>query len=228
MTTDPNGPLPPPRKEIMGVPITNFNIKRHHLNPLLLCDDNCLNPYLLSPPPGKCDGACFNLYTEEVEATRFAEHQSIEEAKRKAAEKEAAQEMEKKEAEKLARKEAKDKARAQAKAASLPPRRRGGQPGNQNAFKNGYYSKLTPARDLELIKEVIAMENLDLTPEVALARIRYVKSASDPYATPADVYRLGRNLMNMIRTRAEIDKVYGPLESDESEIESVPDSRLES
>ncbi|MBM3926815.1 MAG: hypothetical protein FJ320_12765 [SAR202 cluster bacterium] len=125
--------------------------------------------------------------------------------------------MEKKEAEKLARKEAKDKARAQAKAASLPPRRRGGQPGNHNARKHGRYSTYVTPEDMQMIQELLRVEDLDLHCEIALTRGKYRQSIKNPETKFKELSSLGHLLTDMLRTQGNIDKTYRPIEEDEIE-----------
>ena len=59
-----------------------------------------------------------------------------------------------------------------------PERKRGGQPGNQNARKHGFYSKqFTP----EQIEQLEAADDLrDLGPEIALMRVKLNALLDDP------------------------------------------------
>ena len=63
-----------------------------------------------------------------------------------------------------------------------PKPKRGGQPGNQNARKHGFYSKhFTP----EQIEQLEAADDLkDLGPEIALLRVKLNTLLDDPDVSP--------------------------------------------
>ena len=70
-----------------------------------------------------------------------------------------------------------------------PPRRkRGGQPGNQNARKHFFYSPAIEADQGDTVDE--AMEMRDFSQELALARVRLLALLREPNANPDHVIRL--------------------------------------
>ena len=81
-----------------------------------------------------------------------------------------------------------------------PQRKRGGQPGNQNARKHGLYSKQLPPEQLQQFDDALAVR--DLGPEIAIVRVRLNELLNDPEASPDLINRtltvLGR-LMNIQR-----------------------------
>ena len=69
-----------------------------------------------------------------------------------------------------------------------PPRRkRGGQPGNQNARKSFFYSPALEADQADAVDE--AMEIRDFAQELALARVQLLKLLRDPNANPDHVIK---------------------------------------
>ena len=50
------------------------------------------------------------------------------------------------------------------------PRNRGGQPGNQNARKHGFYSRLLPPEQAEVIQDAVGIR--DFTEDIAVMRAR--------------------------------------------------------
>jgi len=52
------------------------------------------------------------------------------------------------------------------------PRKRGGQPGNQNAFRHGYYGRALNRLSRERLSEARALDATDLAEEIALLRER--------------------------------------------------------
>ena len=57
---------------------------------------------------------------------------------------------------------------AAVKADTSPGRRRGGQPGNKNAFKHGFYTALFKDRERQLLEQ---MQPADLSAEIELIRV---------------------------------------------------------
>ena len=85
--------------------------------------------------------------------------------------------------------------------ADEPPKRKsGGQPGNQNARKHGFYSKHLPPEQLQQFDDALTVR--DLAPEIAIVRVRLNGLLNDPKASPDLINRtlsvLGR-LMNIQR-----------------------------
>ena len=63
-----------------------------------------------------------------------------------------------------------------------PNRKRGGQPGNQNARKHGFYSKHFTPEQIELLED--ADDLRDLGPEIALLRVKLNTLLDDPDVSP--------------------------------------------
>ena len=63
-----------------------------------------------------------------------------------------------------------------------PKRKRGGQPGNQNARKHGFYSTHLPPEQAKLLEE--AGDLRDLRPEIALLRVKLNTLLDDPDTSP--------------------------------------------
>ena len=61
-------------------------------------------------------------------------------------------------------------------------RKSGGQPGNQNARKHGYYSKHFTPEQMKQLEEINYHKGLD--PEIALLRVRLNALIEDPEADP--------------------------------------------
>ncbi len=64
---------------------------------------------------------------------------------------------------------------------SSKKRKRGGQPGNQNARKHGLYSKHLPSQKASEYDSVLAVR--DLSPEIALLRFKIMELLNDPEAS---------------------------------------------
>ena len=79
-------------------------------------------------------------------------------------------------------------------------RKSGGQPGNQNARKHGYYSKHFTPEQMNELEEINYHKGLD--PEIALLRVRLNALLKDPEADPdlilKNIQVLGR-LVNIQR-----------------------------
>ena len=63
-----------------------------------------------------------------------------------------------------------------------PKRKRGGQPGNQNARKHGLYSKHFTPEQFEILENADDLK--DLAPEIALLRVRLNTLLDDPETSP--------------------------------------------
>ena len=63
-----------------------------------------------------------------------------------------------------------------------PKKKRGGQPGNQNARKHGFYSSHLPPEQAKLLEE--AGDLRDLRPEIALLRVKLNTLLDDPDTAP--------------------------------------------
>ena len=64
----------------------------------------------------------------------------------------------------------------------LPKRKRGGQPGNQNARKHGFYSKHFTAEQWKQFQD--ANDLSGLSPEIALIRVKLNTLLDDPGTSP--------------------------------------------
>ena len=69
-----------------------------------------------------------------------------------------------------------------------PPRKQGGQPGNQNARKHFFYSPAVEADQVDTVDE--ALEMRDFSQELALVRVRLLALLRDPNANPDHVIKL--------------------------------------
>ena len=69
----------------------------------------------------------------------------------------------------------------------LPKRKPGGQPGNQNARKHGFYSKRMSPEQLKEFKAALQIQ--DMSHEIALLRIRLNALLNDPDASPELIYK---------------------------------------
>ena len=63
-----------------------------------------------------------------------------------------------------------------------PNRKRGGQPGNQNARKHGFYSKHFTPEQIEQLEDADDLK--DLGPEIALLRVKLNTLLDDPDVSP--------------------------------------------
>ena len=68
-----------------------------------------------------------------------------------------------------------------------PPRKRGGQPGNQNARKFSFYSPLLDGDQTDTFDR--ALELRDFSEEVALLRVNLLALLRDPKADPDHVFK---------------------------------------
>ncbi len=71
-----------------------------------------------------------------------------------------------------------DEAREPAKSNSPPPRKSGGQPGNQNARKHGFYSRRLSPREQADLEEATGMDLLD--EEMAVLRVKIGALVENP------------------------------------------------
>ena len=77
-----------------------------------------------------------------------------------------------------------------------PKRKRGGQPGNQNARKHGFYSKHFTLEQLNQLED--ANDLKDLGPEIALMRIKLNTLLDDPEASTELVIRAVNSLARLM------------------------------
>ena len=68
-----------------------------------------------------------------------------------------------------------------------PRKKRGGQPGNQNARKHGLYSKHLPAEQRDIHSSIKSVR--DLSPEIALLRYKIMQLLEDPDTPNADLMK---------------------------------------
>jgi hypothetical protein len=85
-----------------------------------------------------------------------------------------------------------------------PGRRRGGQPGNQNARSHGYYSKVLTSGQQKLLPTLSAMRGLDREVEIARAKVISIL-ALDPANTKVLLRALG-TLRHLARDQETIDR----------------------
>lgn len=100
-------------------------------------------------------------------------------------------------------------------------RRPGGQPGNQNALKHGYYSQAFSDSLRVALREAAALNSSDLEAELAAARVILRRTIE---AAPDNVDAIER----MLRTIASLAATHYRLNSSEaSELEEVMRDELE-
>ena len=81
-------------------------------------------------------------------------------------------------------------------------RKRGGQPGNRNARKHGFYAKYLTPEQVEALEE--AEELNDFGPEAALLRVRLRDMLNDPDTPPEHITRTINSLCRVM----EIQRCY--------------------
>ena len=86
-----------------------------------------------------------------------------------------------------------------------PKRKRGGQPGNQNARKHGYYSRHFTPEQMQQLEEIDYHKGLD--PEIALLRVRLNTLLRDPEADPDLILKYLRVLGRMVNIQRRY--IYG-------------------
>ena len=74
-------------------------------------------------------------------------------------------------------------------------RHRGGQPGNQNARKHGFYSKAILPEQQALLEEAAELKTLNS--ELALMRVKLASIVADPNASPELFVRVVRAIARM-------------------------------
>ena len=79
---------------------------------------------------------------------------------------------------------------------SPPPRKRGGQPGNQNARKYSFYLPVLPGDRTDAFDR--ALELSDFSEEVALLRVNLLALLRDPKADPDHVFKTFHVLCRMM------------------------------
>ena len=78
-------------------------------------------------------------------------------------------------------------------------KKRGGQPGNQNARKHGFYARiLTPEQEEAFLE---ALDLRDFAQEVALVRVRLLTLFKDPDTPPELISRTLNNLCRMMEVQ---------------------------
>ena len=90
-----------------------------------------------------------------------------------------------------------------------PKRRSGGQPGNTNARKHGFYSSFLLPKERRKLKEASRIEGLDN--ELSILRYKLGRMAEDPNAT---AIQLGRAADVIARLAKVQRKYFGPTEDD--------------
>ncbi|MDE2969753.1 MAG: hypothetical protein OXT51_06600, partial [Chloroflexota bacterium] len=78
-------------------------------------------------------------------------------------------------------------------------RKRGGQPGNQNARKYGFYSKLLPPERAETMEEALGIR--DFTEDLAVMRLRLAELVRDPSSDPNLINRTFTVLARMMEVQ---------------------------
>ncbi len=81
-------------------------------------------------------------------------------------------------------------------------RRRGGQPGNQNARKHGIYAKSLTPEERALLQE--ARETFGLSEEVAVVRVLIATFLADPGTKPDLFFRAMNSLTAMVRLEMKL------------------------
>ena len=85
-----------------------------------------------------------------------------------------------------------------------PKRRRGGQPGNRNACKHGYYARLFTREENEDLRSTGDVRGLD--EEIALVRHVIKKAAASPDDRHMLIMIRAANVLNrLVRTRHKIE-----------------------
>ncbi len=77
-----------------------------------------------------------------------------------------------------------------------PKRKRGGQPGNQNARKHGYYSKHFSPEQMKQLEVIDYHKGLD--PEIKLLRVKINSLLTDPEADPEHLIKYLRVLGRLL------------------------------
>ena len=86
---------------------------------------------------------------------------------------------------------------------AVPKPNRGGAPrGNQNARKHGFYSTALTPEEQEALGR--ALELKDLTPEIALMRVKLMELVSYPETSPELVIKAARTLTRMVGVQHEV------------------------
>ena len=84
----------------------------------------------------------------------------------------------------------------------IPPRDRGGQPGNQNARTHGFYADSLTSREQEHL--VQAAELKGLHSEIALLRVKLLALISSGRASPELLLQVSRTLTRMVDVQNRI------------------------
>jgi hypothetical protein len=85
-----------------------------------------------------------------------------------------------------------------------PERKRGGQPGNRNALKHGYYSRVFTREEIEDLRSAGDVRGLD--EEIALVRHVIKKAAVSPDDRHMLIMIRAANVLNrLVRTRHKIE-----------------------
>ena len=83
-----------------------------------------------------------------------------------------------------------------AEAPTPPHRRRGGQPGNQNAREHGFYAKALTLEEQETLQQALDLN--DLVPEIALMRVKLMQLVSYPDTSTEFLTKAARILTCMV------------------------------
>jgi len=85
-------------------------------------------------------------------------------------------------------------------------RKRGAQPGNQNARKNQFYSSVLPARDRAALRDAAAVEGI--SDEIAVLRVQ-LRSLLRDYPNRPDLYLdAASTIARLIRTQHQVSQDY--------------------
>ena len=83
-----------------------------------------------------------------------------------------------------------------------PPRKRGGQPGNRNAMRHGFYSDAFSPEERELLRQ--ALEIKSLQPDIAMLRVKIVRLLSYPDTPSELILQAARTLTRMVDVQDRI------------------------
>lgn len=87
--------------------------------------------------------------------------------------------------------------------------KRGAQPGNDNAFKHGFYSKIMRKAEIPALEQAGSIQGLDN--EIAIVRLKLRQLLKyDPNNLPL-IFQANSNLAKLLRTRNDLS----PLQSDD-------------
>src|SRR5512139_3046024 len=84
------------------------------------------------------------------------------------------------------------------------PRRRGAPPGNQNASKHGFYSKVLTSGERRLLPDLAKMRGLDR--EIAVARVKVLSIIARDPRNITLLLRALSSLTSMVQAQETIDR----------------------